>query len=303
LNGWVRCGGLRRRPRTTHSTGARISQSFIVELAIAGLNARPVNSGVRCYQSTAKERAMKKTEWPWRLIFIFGGIIVASIISIVLILYRYWDQYKFKDNIAGEIIKSLLQIITVLVLGQVISFIIAKFNADRERAEAITEFKKEILHRLTHTYIGVLKQRRLLRAKGLTKPYIGMIQESTEVLFDSFDKQMQFINEVQGEIKAMRQEMKSSEDVFSEYTSLNNYIKKMEEYLANLIDLYEQKLGAFGGKGSKKKIKELEIVEEGKTKFTLTDFVEKAQKGNKFKDEFVDSYYAAAQLIRKDILE
>jgi hypothetical protein len=246
---------------------------------------------------------MKKAEWPWRLIFIFGGIIIASIISIISILYRYWDQYKFKDNIAGEIIKSLLQIITVLVLGQVISFIIAKFNADRERAEAITEFKKEILHRLTHTYIGVLKQRRLLRAKGLTKPYIGMIQEGTEVLFDSFDKQMQFINEAQGEIKAMRQELKSSEDVFSEYKSLNGYIKKMEEYLANLIELYEQKLGAFGGKGSKKKIEELVIVDKGTTKFTLTDFVEKAQEGNKFNDEFVEPYYAAAKLIRKDILE
>jgi hypothetical protein len=35
------------RNLTTHWTGARVSRSFIVELAIAGLNARPVNSGVR----------------------------------------------------------------------------------------------------------------------------------------------------------------------------------------------------------------------------------------------------------------
>jgi hypothetical protein len=32
---------------TTHWTGARVSNSLIVELAMAGLNARPVNSGVR----------------------------------------------------------------------------------------------------------------------------------------------------------------------------------------------------------------------------------------------------------------
>ena len=31
---------------TTHSTGARVSLSFIEDLSVAALNARPVNSGV-----------------------------------------------------------------------------------------------------------------------------------------------------------------------------------------------------------------------------------------------------------------
>jgi hypothetical protein len=35
------------RNLTTHWTGARVSRSFIVELAVAALCARPVNSGVR----------------------------------------------------------------------------------------------------------------------------------------------------------------------------------------------------------------------------------------------------------------
>jgi hypothetical protein len=34
------------RNLTTHSTGARVSRSLIVELSLAVLNARPVNSGV-----------------------------------------------------------------------------------------------------------------------------------------------------------------------------------------------------------------------------------------------------------------
>ena len=32
---------------TTHSTGARVSLAFIENLSVAGLCARPVNSGVR----------------------------------------------------------------------------------------------------------------------------------------------------------------------------------------------------------------------------------------------------------------
>jgi hypothetical protein len=39
--------GHAQRNLTRHSTGARVSGSLIVELAVAGLNARPVNSGVR----------------------------------------------------------------------------------------------------------------------------------------------------------------------------------------------------------------------------------------------------------------
>ena len=35
------------RNLTTHSTGARVSNPLIVELAVAALCARPVNSGVR----------------------------------------------------------------------------------------------------------------------------------------------------------------------------------------------------------------------------------------------------------------
>ena len=34
---------------TTHSTGARVSVSFIENLAVMALNARPVNSSVRRY--------------------------------------------------------------------------------------------------------------------------------------------------------------------------------------------------------------------------------------------------------------
>jgi hypothetical protein len=43
----VRRNGYVARNLTTHSTEARVSWPLIVELAIAGLNARSVNSSVR----------------------------------------------------------------------------------------------------------------------------------------------------------------------------------------------------------------------------------------------------------------
>jgi hypothetical protein len=186
------------------------------------------------------------------------------------------------------------------VLGQVVSLVVAQYNLNNQKEEARSKFQTEILHRLINIYIGILKQRRLLRAKGLTKPYTGQIQEGTGVLFDSFDKQMQFVNESAGEIKAIGQEIKSSPTAFSDSELLREHIEKMEDYLRKLIKLYEQKLGSFGGKGSKVGLAELKISHDG-SDFELKDFVGKADK-SQFDAEFIESYYKASKMIREDIL-
>ena len=47
VNAQGRQNGDGGRNLTTHSTGARVSRSVIVESSLAGLSSRPVNSGVR----------------------------------------------------------------------------------------------------------------------------------------------------------------------------------------------------------------------------------------------------------------
>jgi hypothetical protein len=47
--------GYGARNLTTHSTGARISLDFIVNLPVMALNARPVNSGVRRARLSEKD--------------------------------------------------------------------------------------------------------------------------------------------------------------------------------------------------------------------------------------------------------
>lgn len=240
---------------------------------------------------------MKRIPWSWRLVIIFGAIIIASIVAIILVLNLYKPT---KDTIEFEIVKSLLQILAVLVLGQVVSLVVAMFNIDRQKAEARTEFQRDILHRLIRTYIAVKKHRRLLRAKGLTPPYTGEIQKDTVVRFDAYDEQMQLINEIELEIEAIRHEVESSPTTFSDSQSLARNLQQMEDYLRKLIKLYEQKHSAFNGEPLKLQLAKINLLP--KSDFELSDFVGKAG-GSKFVSEFAKSYYNSSKAIREDILK
>jgi hypothetical protein len=296
-------------------------------------------------------------EWKWKLLLIFGLIILASIIAIILILVIRDPKESLKDTITFEIVKLLLQIITVLVLGQVISIVIGEFNysrkiadeeANRIRQKADEEFKyerqkadeefnrerqkidndfnynrqkqdeefkynrqkadvrieiqKNILSRLVRNYTAIKKHRRLLRAKALSPAYIGQIQENTTVRFDVYDEQMQFINEIELEFENILEEIKSNSDSFSNSKCLIGYVKKMKNYLRDLIKLYEQKLGDFDKETGTLLLSNLKIQDpdESEKIIELMNFVGKAKK-SMFESDFVDEYDKASEAIREDI--
>jgi len=247
---------------------------------------------------TLEGDSMKKTTWSLRLVFVFGAIIVASIVTIILILTVYKPT---KDSISFEIVKSLLQILTVLILGQVISLVVTQLNLNRQRAEASTDFQREILRRLISAYVSVKKYRRLLRAKGLVPPYIGEIQENTVVRLDAYDSQMQLINETELEIETIRHEVECSPTTFSDSKLLVGNLKRMEDYLRDLVQLYERKLSAFSGEPPSLPIADLNLLPE--SSFALSDFVVGKGKKGGFILDFSESYYKVSKSIREDILK
>lgn len=235
-----------------------------------------------------------------KVVLTFGSIIIASIIAIAVILTVFKPA---KDSIEFEIVKSLLQILTVLVLGQVVSLVIAQFNYNRQKAEARTEFQKDILRRLVRNYTAIKKHRRLLRAKALEPPYDGKFQEKTVVLFDSYDEQIQLINEVELEIENIWQEIDSSPNLFNNSKSLAEYVERMKDYLRDLLHLYEQKRGTFSGEPRKLLLSDLRsVVNETSSTFKFSDFVGDT-KGSIFKAEFIKPYREASKAIREDILK
>ena len=175
---------------------------------------------------------MKNISWSMKLVLTFGSIIIASVIAIVVILSVFKPT---KDSIEFEIVKFLLQILTVLVLGQVVSLVIAQFNYNRQKTEARTEFQRDVLRRLVRNYTAIKKHRRLLRAKAFAPPYSGEFQKETVVQLDAYDEQMQLINEVELEFENIWQEIESSPDLFSNSKSLAEYVERMKDYLRSCL--------------------------------------------------------------------
>src|SRR5687768_2013387 len=99
---------------------------------------------------------MKKMAGAWILVLVFGIIIILSIAAIYFIHKVYNPQ---RETIGFEIQKALLQILTVLIFGQVISLVVAQFNFNRQKAEARIEFQRDILKRLIRSYIATKKHR------------------------------------------------------------------------------------------------------------------------------------------------
>lgn len=179
---------------------------------------------------------------------LFGVIAVLCVIALIVIRIRVPELQK--DTFVFELVKSLMQIITVLILGQFVAVTIDNFKFKREKAEIRSEFQKDILRRLIKSYTGIKKHRRLLRAKALEPPYSGgEFDPDTRVKFEAFDEQMQSINDIELEIENIRYEIKSSPGLFTNSEELGNGIEKnMEKYLRDLITIYERKLGDFAGK-------------------------------------------------------
>lgn len=257
-------------------------------------------------------KKIEEMSWLKKFSLMFAFIFI-SVFGLIIYFLAFKPQ---KDHAEFEIFKSLLQIITVLILGQVVSLIIAQFNYERQKAdtetalerqktEAKIEFQKDVLRRLIRNYTAIKKHRRLLRAKALTPPYDGEFKDETLVKFDAYDEQMQLINDVELEFENIWQELEFSTDLFSNSKSLATHIETMKDYLRNLLHLYEQKRGTFDEVKKTLPLSDLKYaIKETKPpeNFEFRDFVGDT-KGSIFKRQFITPYRDASKAIRGDILK
>lgn len=157
-----------------------------------------------------------------------------------------------------ELAKAFLQIGTVSAIGGTVSILTADFqrrnaNRDKERdrerqaAQNRAEFVKQILARITDSYIATKRARRLLRARGITPPYTGATDSPSAVHREAYDLCMQALNEEQLRLETTAEEVETNADVFRESQELVGVITSMEKYLGEIITEYEQNRGSFAG--------------------------------------------------------
>jgi hypothetical protein len=248
-----------------------------------------------------------------------GVLGLVSLIGLVIIVV--W----FSDNpLALEIAKSLLQIIVVVVLGTLVTLLIADYNhrqsrqeqkrqkvhrdeekqredalkraetlrdESRRRATNLDEFRKKVLERLNRTYVDAKRARRLLRATAFSPPYYGRLDERATVLPDPYDQHLRTINDTQLDLEVLRRDVEANSLAFTHHRQLSTALEAMDDCLGKLITEYEKKRGDFNG------VSPIMVSHLNR----LQDFV-KSRKSSTTFGTFVDQYKDATQTIQEDIL-
>lgn len=260
-----------------------------------------------------------------KLLIPLGIFIVFSIVG-TWIVYK---AFQLEPKAFGtELAKALIQVATVLALGQLVSMWVEEqrqkreeenkardkerervekeLEQERQRAEqeverrrqhvrTMNELRKELLTRLTTAYSDAKKIRRLTRAKSLFVVRDNRGADVVHVNRGVYDELMESLNDIQLTLELILREIvtsrKTSSEVFSTPYPLQRNVAYMEGYLRKIIREYETRLKDFKGDPPSLELRELARLSE----FVRRDDIE-------FNTRFVSSYKIALDSIRADIL-
>ncbi len=182
------------------------------------------------------------------IIILLATLFIVSIIGIVILVC--WFPLD-KDSFWREVGNTLLQIISVGVLGTILSLLLAIYNKrqedsakDQERLriqnENKNQFVKNILRDLNETYSGFKSARRMIRAKAFKVSYEhAIINHSTIINTQIYDHYLEKINDYQLGLETILSEIDKDTHIFNNYSCIKAYINQMQEYLHGLVHEYE----------------------------------------------------------------
>ena len=207
---------------------------------------------------------------------ILGSSIVVAISALLIGIILKLDT-SARSAISIELVKSLLQVVVIATLGGVVSLLAQEFNRDREKREALNDFRKTLLSHLVQIFREAKKARRLLRAK----------RDSLQF----YDEQMAVINELQLDLETINEEIKTTKQAFPGEEAQSR-ISTMATYLNKLVEEYEKNMPKLNRKSPPVSLDQLEY---------LNDFIGPFRE-SKFSQEFAHLYNEALKLMRDVIM-
>jgi hypothetical protein len=212
---------------------------------------------------------------PMKRPIIVGAVVgVASIVSIVLITLV---DPAIRSQLGVELIKTLLQVVVIVIFGGTVSLLMEDFNRQRARADAHNDLRKSLLNRLIRAHKDTKRARRLLRAKQTLSNY---------------DEQIEVISDLELDVESVAEEIQTSRPIFAHPDELAASLRSMTDYLRLLINEYEN---------LRPKLRE-EALSNRFTLARLHDLVG-PYKESGFSTEFTKSYRKAIDVIQRDILK
>jgi hypothetical protein len=231
------------------------------------------------------------------------AIIVIAAAATSLILWKFNPD---REVVGTELIKSFVQVATVLVLGQALAIVVKDREQEREhdlreiearraKLAAVTALRAELLAKLSSAFVRVKGSRRLTRAQALTMPWSAEVHQGTQVRKAAYEEQMRAINGVELELESIWHQLDAT-DLTLAGELLVRHIKTMKDYLRELLFQYEHVLPQFTTDTLA-----ITTFRDDPKYGTLLDFID-AAKNTGFKRRFVQPFRAASHAIRAALL-
>jgi len=192
-----------------------------------------------------------------------------------------------------EFAKTILQILVIIFAGQILSLIIAKFNRNRQESIVLNDYRKSFLDKINRAFVNSQKARRKLRIEGIVISQEEIPNDSRKVKIITLIEQMESINEIEFELRAMVNELRTFQHVFSKPEELEKNFKGMQEILEKLLKEFEHNLPKHHDQTTTISLSGLS---------NLADLIGPYSDSTLAK-EYAKKFYFILDSIRKDILE
>ena len=240
---------------------------------------------------------------PGKTIVIFLAVLFALSLTALVIIAKNYDVSE--NSFGRTITDALLTIISVSVVGTVISLLVADYNRKQSIVEKAKEerqmveknrdeYRKKVLEKINKCYAKTKNARRMLRAKGFSKPYYK--NENDDYLLSSsvYDQAMDDINKCQLALESIKEEITTNRSAFSNAALITYNLEVMEGYLGDLVSEYEEHRPDFSGDPATLRIGDLKYLKEFLAKADRSDI-------NGFKVRFSITCNEIRKKIRSDI--
>jgi hypothetical protein len=215
------------------------------------------------------------------------GLTLAALFGVLIVALNYRP-----DTLPLEIAKACLNVITLAVVVQAITFIIAQSANARQAQEKHDEFRRQTLTRLHTAFTGIKGLRRRARSQlvtgdgspGTGGPYLDG---------QSYQRAMNRVNILQLDLELLAKDIETSHGIFSDSQAVYIEVSKMEEYLNSIVNEWED---------SGSKFKAIEKSAPLSSFQALADLLGDYS-GSQFRPLFVHSYYQAGEKVRASLTD
>jgi len=191
-----------------------------------------------------------------------------------------------QEDLGIEVFKATLNLLTVVLVTQIITISILLYSQNVNRLEAQDAFIISSLDQLHDCFFDLKKTRRQIRAYSQNKESSGRVLSKKR-----YHESMEVINQIQLTLESIAKSIETNSDEITKSKEIFLNLSEMEDYLNKIVDEWEHK----------------EITALPKDKFiqlddlnALSDLI-KDYKGSKFRTEFIHKYYHTITLFRQSI--